>query len=203
VRKISYVIFEVEHVIRNFEWETMKNMYGCAHSSIIGFISSQWLRSSPNRSILDGAPSPKIGEGRRGQRNSDILLCLNDKPVVVVEVETNVKSYENKLETLYEYIKNDNEFKGLDIGLLFMNNLCSGERKYKHNWDEIKELVRKNHRNIVLISIEKEKSKFLKENTILNSLRKRNDYYPWDISKIDYWMYTFNNVVKEGNLWMK
>jgi len=176
---------------------------GCAHSSIIGFISTQWLKQSADHSILDGAPSPEIGKGRRGQKNSDILLCSNEKPIIVVEVETSVSSYEKKLKTIYKYLNNSDSFKGLEFGLLFMSNLCSGERKYKHNWDSIKGNVREHKKNIILISVEKQKSEFMNKDSILGKLRCRNDYYPWNISKIDYWIHASYGDIREGILFAK
>lgn len=79
---------EIEDLLKAFRWNTLQRMYGCAHSSIIGFISTEWINLSSKNSILDGAPSPKTGKGRLGQKNADILLCRGDKPIIPVEVET-------------------------------------------------------------------------------------------------------------------
>ena len=131
-------INQIEELLRKFRWATLEKMYGCAHSSIIGFISTEWINLSRNNSILDGAPSPCTGQWRTGQRNADIILCQLDKPVIVVEVETKVDKYMEKLSSIYDYLENDKEFNGIRFGLMIMINLCSGDRKYKHNWDEVK-----------------------------------------------------------------
>jgi len=190
-----------ERVVKDFEWSLLKNMYGCANSTIIGFMATQWLKKSGNNSILDGAPSPEIGRGRRGQKNSDLLLCEEENPVAVVEVASRVGSYKDKLKTIYKYIDNDSEFEGLETGLLFMNNMCSGPGKYRHNWKPVKSMVKNNSGNIFLISVEKQKSWSVRKRSVLSGLRKRNDYYPWDIVTIDYWMRTSDGRTREGNLW--
>ncbi len=192
-----------ERVVKNFEWDLLKNMYGCADSTIIGFLATQWLEQSRNNSVLDGAPSPEIGRGRRGKRNSDLLLCEEENPVAVIEVATRVDSYQDKLETIYKYIDNDSEFEGLETGVLFMNNMCSGPGKYRHNWKPVKRITKAGPGNILLISVEKQKSRSVRKRSVLSELRRRNDYYPWDIVTIDYWMRTKNGRTREGNLWSR
>lgn len=195
-------IGEIEDLLKKFRWGTLQRMYGCAHSSIIGFISTEWISLSPWNSILDGAPSPIIGRGRKGQTNADILLCKGDKPFIPVDVETNVSKYDEKLSSLFAYLNNKNNFNGVEFGLLFMTNLCNGDTKYKHNWEKIKHRVIENKKtNIALVSIIKERAQ-LENNSPLNVLRMRNDYFPWDIITVDYWIYSANRT-KEGNLWKK
>lgn len=195
-------IGKIEEILKKFRWGTLQRMYGCAHSSIIGFISTEWICLSPKNSILDGAPSPKIGKGRKGQTNADILLCKGDKPFIPVDVETNVSKYDEKLRSLFDYLNNKNNFSGIEFGLLFMTNLCAGNTKYKHNWEKIKRRINKNQKNnIALVSIIKERA-HLEKISPLNVLRKRNGYFPWDIITVDYWIYSANQT-KEGNLWKK
>lgn len=194
-------MFYIEDKIKRFDWPLLRNMYGCANSTIIGFLASQWLAASEEHSILDGAPSPEIGMGRAGHVNADILLCRGDEPLLVAEVETNVDSYLGKLDTLYSYIENDDEFEGLQTGLLFMNNLCSGPRKYRHNWEEAKRRARESRANTILVSVEKQKARFERKSSVLGKLRKRNDYYPWDIVRIDYWSYSSTGRTNRANLW--
>jgi len=193
----------MEKIIKQFRWELLQKMYGCAHSSIIGFISTEWVSLSPDENpILDGAPSPIIGKGRDGQKNADILLCKADKPLIPVEVETQFHKYKEKLDSLLAYINNRNDFDGIDFGILFMTNLCNGPTKYKHNWDNIKKVIKEEKKcNIVLVSVIKEKASL--KDTVLDTLRKRNDYFSWDITSIDYWIHDEKGVIKEGNLWSK
>ncbi len=195
-------IGEIENILKKFQWEKLQRMYGCAHSSIIGFISTEWIRFSlKDNSILDGAPSPKIGKGRKGQTNADILLCKVDKPLIPVEVETNVLKYEKKLKSLFDYLDNNKNFEGIEFGLLVMLNLCSGDKNHQHNWESIKQIVQENGKsNIALVSIIKEKPEL--KDSVLNELRGRNNYFPWDIIQIDYWIFGANQQ-REGTLWSK
>jgi len=194
---------QIEELIKKFEWGFLHNMYGHAHSSIIGFISTQWISLDPNvNSLFDGVPSTVIGKGRIGQKNSDILLCREDKPYMPVEVETLVEKYEDKLGTLFDYIDNKPVFDGIEFGLFFMTNRCTGPTKYKHNWDRIKkEVINRKKYSIALVSIVKCKSEL--SNTCLDSLRKRNDYSSYEITSIDYWIHDKNGKIKEGRLWSK
>jgi len=192
----------IEQLLRAFRWEILQRMYGCAHSSIIGFISSEWINQCECNSVLDGAPPPIIGQGRTGQKNADILLCKDNKPFIVVEVETGIRKYEEKVDTILSYLHNGKDFSGLKFGLLIMSNYGKGNLKYRHNWDskEIKSKVDKAEDTIALVSIEK--SRMPSDNSVLGRLRSRNDYYPWEIANIDCRVHTANRNV-EGNLWKK
>ena len=189
---------DVFQILKKFKWDTLKSFFGGAHSSIIGFISSTWVNlDEKNNSVLDGAPSPIIGNGRKGQKNADILLCKEEEPFIVVEVETNVSKYGTKLDTITSYFDKD-AYQGLELGIMVMTNLKSGDRKYKHNWDEIKQNVKgkKANVNVALVSIEKRKME--RSESVLGKLKHRNDYYPWQIEQIDYWIYAKDGDIKEG-----
>ncbi len=55
---------------------------------------------------------------------------------------------------------------------------------------------------IALVSINKRKVSLYGNS--LSYLRKRNDYYPWNIVKIDYWVHKEDQPeTAEGNLWKK
>jgi len=192
---------DIVNQIKEFKWNTLQRMYGSAHSSIIGFISTEWINKSKENSILDGPPSPLIGKGWKGQKHADILLCKKDKPFIVVEVETEVKNYSKKIDSIIQYLGNNEVFNGLKFGLLFMSNLRNHNEKYKHKLDQIKEELKKQKFSIALVSVVKEKSKF--QPSVLSDLRNRNVYSQWEIDKIDYWIHTEDHIVKEGNLWKK
>jgi len=190
-------------------------MYGSAHSSIIGFISTEWINLSKDNSIFDGAPSPITGKGRSGQKNADLLLCERNRPLIVVEVESGVSKYTKKIESILDYFKkteDTEDFDGLQWGLMVMSNVYYGGPKKdkkdenyvqcKHNWEKIKEKVKEEGKDsaIALVSIEKSKAQ-LDKSTPWGRLRKRNNYYPWDIVNIDYWIHSGNHDKDvEGNL---
>ncbi|HNW71968.1 MAG TPA: hypothetical protein PKK70_03550 [Candidatus Paceibacterota bacterium] len=191
---------EIFDLIYKFDWHKLNKIYGCAHSSIIGFFCYEWLSISKDHSVLDGAPSPSIGKenGRKGQKNSDLLLCKNSKPFIPIEVETDVKKYQSKFESLVEYINN---FESIEFGILYMTNLTNGVTKYKHNWHDLKKNVYGNKYPLVLISSEKNKINFESQNEWSNLL-KRNDYAPWEIVNIDCYIYDTISCV-EKNIWKK
>jgi len=198
-------------------------MYGSAHSSIIGFISTEWINLSKDNSILDGAPSSitgKVDQTKRTKRIADLLLCKGNKPRIVVEVESGVSKYTKKIESISDYLKNTNDFDGLQWGLMVMSNVDYSVSKkdkknkkdkkdenyvqYKHNWEKIKKKVKEEYKDsaIALVSIEKSRTQL--DDSTLGRLRRRNNYYPWDIVNIDYWIHSGNHDVDvEGNLWNK
>ena len=172
--------------LKSFKWKILRNMYGCAHNSIIGFVSSSWISQSQHNTVLDGAPSPNVGSRRRGQRNADILLFQDNRPYVVVEVESGVSKYCEKINSIQRYLRNAKEFDGLKFGLLIMTNMYD-YKKCKHNWDVIADEIKKMEETMAFVSIEKRKA--MLGVSPLEKLRRRNDYYPWDIEKIEYWIH--------------
>jgi len=195
--------YEIAELIKRFEWSHLNKIYGCAHSSIIGFITYEWLKLSQNNNVIDGAPSPNIGKGRTGQTNADLLLCSNERPYIPVEVETNVIKYPEKLKSLFDY---KNAFPTVEFGLFYMTNLKSGDSKYQHNWENIKQnIINKSGANkmpIALISSIKRRIDFSEKNN-WSELLKRNDYSSWEIINIDYWICDTQVEVVQGNLWRK
>lgn len=187
---------DIERILEKFRWGILNRMYGLAHGSIIGFVSTEWIAQSGDNSVLDGAPSPITGKGRIGQKNADILLCQGNKPLIVVEVETTVEKYDDEINTILIYLEN---ISGVEFGLFIMVNHGHGESNYKHCWGPAKQKIRKTAHNVALVSIEKKKS--LLSKTDLDKLRKRNEYYPWEITTIDYWIHDSKGIEKDGNLW--
>ena len=188
----------IENFIRMFYWGIITRMYGSSHSSVIGFLSSEWIKKSSDHSVLDGAPSPFVGKGRKGQKNADILLCKGDKPFIVVEVETTVVKYLEKIDSIAAYLENTKNYDGIAFGLLVMLNYTNGADKYKHNWHGAKEYAINKGIPIAFVSIEKSKADL--GDTVLDQLKKRNEYYPWETSSIDYWVYGSDKKIIEGNL---
>lgn len=187
----------IVNFLKSFHWKILRNMYGCAHNSIIGFISSSWINQSQHNTVLDGAPSPNVGARRRGQRNADILLFQNNKPYVVAEVESGVSKYCEKINSIQRYLRNTKEFDGLKFGLLIMTNMYD-YKKCEHNWDVVEDEVKKMKETMAFISIKKKKEKW--DDTPLGKLRSRNNYYPWSLEKIDYWIHTSTRDIR-GNLY--
>ena len=189
---------QAAEIIKAFKWDVLRSIYGAGHSSIIGFLSTMWIGQSKDNSVLDGAPSPTIGGQRTGQKNADVLLCKRDRPFIVVEVETNVSKYPDKLRALQAYLQNDTDYAGIELGMMVMMNFCARDMKYRHNWDATKNQAGEAKVSIALVSVEKAKARL--GGSVLDKLRSRNDYYPWKIDNIDYWVCDEGGAISEGNL---
>ena len=96
-------------------------------------------------------------------------MCKDNKPFIVVEIETVIKKYEKKVDSISSYLHNGKDFSGLEFGLLIMSNYGAGNLKYRHNWNSIKS---KEENTIALVSIEK--SRIPSDNSVLGRLRSRN-----------------------------
>jgi hypothetical protein len=195
----------LESFIKSFSWNSLPSIYGSGHNSIIGFISTGWISQSEKsntNTVLDGATSAFIGEGRKGQKNADLILCSNKNPLIVVEVETTANKYLDKLDSLVDYLKNKDDY-GLSAGLMIMTNYCTSRDKfglnyYKHNWDPIKEKIKKDYSNysFILVSIEKVNQKEILGNAKEDKIRTRNSYHSWKINNIEYWIKEkYNNEI--------
>ena len=189
---------QAAEILKTFKWDVLWSIYGCAHSSIIGFLSTMWIGQSKDNSVLDGAPSPITGGHRVGQKNADILLCKSDRPFIVVEVETNVAKHHDKFRSIQAYLQNNTTYAGIELGMMVMTNLCKGDIKYKHNWNDIKREVEEGRDNVALVSIEKTRAPL--DGSVLGKLRSRNDYYPWQTVNIDYWVHDETGATSQGNL---
>jgi phosphopantetheine adenylyltransferase len=185
--------------LKSFKWQTLSNIYGSAHPATIGFISTSWISQNSTNAILEGVFSPIRSGHRKGQRNADILLCQNRKLYVVVEVESSVSHYEEKLRTVKQYLHN---YPEIQFGLLVMTNINTpkGGAPYVHNWDSIKDIVKKEEEPIALVSIEKTGISYNGDSALCNVMKKSSRYYMWQVSNIDFFICA-NQQVIEGNLW--
>lgn len=161
--------------IKRFKWKTIKQMYGNAHSSVIGFISTEWINSNnkEKRFILDGAYS--IGN-EKNKYTADLILCEGNKPQVVVEVESGISKYSDKIESLKTYLnEKDTNFK---FGILIMLNGWRRKKDdggyWEHNWGIEKEILKDIQDKILLISIKKKERE--KNNPIIKETKNRNHY---------------------------
>ena len=190
---------KIEILLRKFKWDRLCKMYGSAHSSLIGFISTTWISQSQSHAVLDGAPSSSRGHGRRGQKNADILLCRQKKPYVIVEVESGASNYLDKIRSIEGYLRNTKEFNGVQFGLLVMTNM-HGLHKGENCWDRIEDKVKKLKVAIAFVSVEKRKVKLGASLSPLDRLRHLNGYSNKSIVKIDYRVHT-PTLDKRGTLY--
>jgi len=196
--------FDMENFLRCAKWNTLLNLYGSAHSSIIGFLSTTWLAQSNKHFVLDTAPANQVGLRNKGKL-ADLLLCSDSTPIVVAEVETTVKKYNDKLEVVESYLNNQEEFSGLEFGLLFLLNYTgyTGRRRdaYTHHWEELKASIGKTNHNITLVSFEKKDTKLPFDKDLHSRLNEERGYYHWRYTSIDFWIHFENQQMKSGNLW--
>lgn len=194
--------FDMEFFFHCAKWNILLNLYGSAHSSIIGFLSTTWLAQSNKHFVLDTAPANQVGLRNKGKL-ADLLLCSDSTPIVVAEVETTVDKYNDKLEVVESYLDNQEEFSGLEFGLLFLLNWTSRGDGYTHHWDELKASIGNTNYNIALVSFRKEAAELPFDKNLHSRLNERRGYYQWCYASIDFWIHFEDHRVKSGNLWRK
>lgn len=162
---------EVVKIIEKFDWKILSKIYGSGHSSIIGFIASEWIKINSNtNSVLDGPTCVEIKKSTNVRRCADIVLCKDQKPLIVVEVETDERNYNSKIKTLKLYIKE----KGCIFGILFMANCVKKQKKSKRN--------KCNTNKIILINQKKELRSLAKEEK--NNFFNKNKFAQKEVSEI-------------------
>ncbi len=97
-------------------WNVAARTFGSSHATLIGVLGEWWIRQSPSsHTVLDGAPSH--GNGNAGW--CDLMLCRDEMPVGIVEVE-GTKPLQ-KLETLNSYFVSDRkEMSDISFGMLLV-----------------------------------------------------------------------------------
>jgi hypothetical protein len=192
--------FDMENFLRCANWNILLNLYGSAHNSIIGFLSTTWLAQSNKHFVLDEAPANQVGIGNRGKR-ADLLLCSDLTPIVVAEVESTVKKYNDKLEVVESYLNNQKEFSGLEFGLLFLLNFTTGRDAYAHHWDKLQASIENTNHNIALVSFEKKDAELPFDKQSYPRLNEERGYFHWRYTSIDFWIHFKDQQAKSGNLW--
>ena len=192
--------FDMENFLRCAKWNTLLNLYGSAHDSIIGFLSTTWLAQSNKHFVLDGAPANQVG---RGRKHADLLLCSDSTPIVVAEVESTVKKYNDKLETVESYLNNQKEFSGLEFGLLFLLNWTNRRDTYTPHWDELMASIKETNHNITLVSFVRERAELPFDKDLHPRLMKKRSCWQWRYTSIDFWIHFEDQQIKSGNLWRK
>lgn len=166
--------------LKNFDWRTLRSIYGSSHSSIIGFISYEWVKLDPlEHKVLDGPPSPNVGGGRKGQINSDLLLLEDESPKVIVEVET--VNWLQKIDNLNKYLKTD-DYKDAK-GLLVLTTVKEGNRV--DDLEKVRRII-KSSQNLSLVEIWREK-RLPHADTFFRRSQKKTSYYQWGVREVRYW----------------
>jgi len=193
--------FNMENFLRCANWNILLNLYGSAHESIIGFLSTTWLAQSNKHFVLDTPPANRPGQ--RGRKHADLLLCSDSTPIVIAEVESTVYNYNDKLKAVESYLTNQVDFSGLEFGLLFLLNWTGRKRdnNYAHHWDELKASIEKTNHNIALVSFVKGHAELPFNRDSHPRLMGKQGCYPWRYTSIDFWIHFKDQQIKSGNLW--
>lgn len=163
-----------------------------------------WLAQSNKHFVLDGAPASNVGRKNTRRNYVDLLLCFDSMPIVVAEVESTVDKYNQKLKVVESYLNNQEEFSGLEFGLLFLLNWTGRRRdNYTHHWDELKASIEKTKHNIALVSFEKKPAELPFDKDLHPRLMEERGYYQWCYASIDFWILFEDQQTKSGNLWKK
>ena len=195
--------FDMENFLRCANWNILLNLYGSAHNSIIGFLSTTWLAQSNKHFVLDTAPANQVGQRNKGKL-ADLLLCSDSTPIVVAEVESTVKKYNDKLKVVESYLNNQEEFSGLEFGLLLLLNWTGRKRdNYHPNWDELKASIEKTKHNIALVSFEKKATELPFNRDSHPRLMEERGWFQWGYTSIDFWIHFNDQQIKTDNLWRK
>lgn len=176
-----------------FNWEYLSSVYGSSHSSIIGFISYEWLKSNPTSNQVMDVPPGVMAEGNR-RVHADLVLFESGVPKIIVEVET--AKWEDKVKTIAHYLNSEkySSAKGLLILTTVRSRFNNGEIAYNGKKStgtliELKDEITKSQKDISLVEILRYNDKeYLKKENKFQELRheKMTGYY-WQVKEIRFW----------------
>lgn len=180
-------------------WKTAFRTYGNNHSTLIGLIVDWWVREDfERRWALESGPTNGYKEkGERGQ--CDALLCLDEKPVGVLEVEgSRHEPTIKKIETFF--VGKNAKIGPLRFGLLLFYTSTPTERGDQRHFpsplspefvEGIKNIsILHPDKPIILISIEK------RYNKDATGIRNANMYYMGEPQEISIRLYENGQEVK-------
>lgn len=193
---------EIEKFIKRIPWHILSNVYGNSHNTIIGLIALEWIKEKGN-SVFEACP-------KCNGKYPDILLNKNNEIFAVVEVETSVKKYIEKLNNLKEFYHGYHGVKFTILIALNDNYGDSKKKKYTHYWDEyishsvwgdtnISKRISVLQIPVLIISLEKKKAERI--SGYLGELRNRHNF-GYNVCNIEYCIYNDNGIIySNGVLW--
>ncbi len=104
-------------------WQAAIKTYGNAHASLIGLLVAWWNNISEHHWTLEAAPS----WGGRDTGYCDAILCANNGPRIIVEVEGT--NYVAKLDTIQNYFQAEH-MESLYAGILLSYAYRVQNREY-------------------------------------------------------------------------
>jgi hypothetical protein len=175
------------------KWLTAAQTYGNDHSTLIGILIDWWISLDPQRHwALEGGPTN--GYRQRGIRGQcDALLCRDNDPVGVVEVEgSRYKLTARKIGNFFRAKYQD--LQTLQFGVLLLYSYQAQGRGEARAYSsvassdaigEVKKItVAHQGKSVIIITLDKTYRK------ISSGIRSRNEYYRGDPSKIEGRLYT-------------
>lgn len=143
------------------KWGLARRTYGSSHATLIGLLAQWWLEIDARfHTVLDSAPS----YGFKNAGWADLLLCREDKPVGVVEVEGTQPIA--KVNCIANYFRSTRpELASLEFGLLLLyayeaKGRGTGRAYLSPETPEIvqviKELTAGSRQSFIMIAVEKQ-----------------------------------------------
>jgi hypothetical protein len=186
-------------------WNISARVFGNNHAFLIGMVTQWWISASPQtRSALESGPSFGHHEKGLGGGMCDALLCENDQPVGVLEVEGTRGKY--TAEKFGRFFGADLEYyKQLTFGILILyptTPFGKGEaRGYRSAMDnETQEAIVRvsaDHSERVIAVITMTKS-YIRQRL---GVRARTDYYAGDLSSVKGELYKDGRKVESLTFW--
>lgn len=166
--------------LKEAHWDVAVHTYGNNHSTLIGILADWWITMSPHtHTVLEGGPTN--GYSRKGMRGQcDALLCKNNMPTGVLEVEGSRLEYTaRKLGTFFD--RKNKYLQDLKFGILLLYTYAPDGRGSKRRFPKaatdsaLAEVISisKKHRGkpFVVITIDKNYERRIK------GIRACNEYY--------------------------
>jgi len=173
--------------LQNVRWHVAGKTFGNDHATLIGLLVDWWISLSPaTHTALESGPSN--GYSRKGMRGQcDALLCNNELPVGVLEVEGSRYLYTAKKIGSF-FATRYPELKSLQFGILVLytyESVGRGKDRYLPSSEdadtlqEVQSLTGKfPDKSVVVISIDKQ---YVRQ---CSGIRAQTEYYFGEPSKI-------------------
>ena len=155
-------IHEIFESLSRAYWEVAHRTYGSSHATLIGVMVEWWVSLSLEaHTALEGPPSPGQGNANQG----DAVLCRNEMPVGILEVE-GTRPVE-KVETICKYLGSKKPgLSSLNFGLLFAYSYEPSGIRHRHAEnrsliDAVEQAtIRHPGRSLILVEADKTYSRF-------------------------------------------
>jgi len=180
--------------LSEFRWQVVFNTFGNDHATLIGLLVDWWVSRDPRNCAIEAGPSSGYYSRKKhedSKKRCDALLCEDDEPVGVVEVEGS--KYDHVVGGIDEFFDSkDTNLHPLKFAvLLFYTCTPRGRGSKKHFPLPYKNLegkiaqVASSHPNkfVIVLVLQKVYKKITK------GIRSRVDYYQGIPYRIDTHLY--------------